>query len=496
MKSNLFKITALVFLSVLLGSSIGFAATFDHENTKTIVIGKVKCLNQGLSGVVVTDGNHFTVTDKEGNYSLPTSLNATHVYISSPSGYCVPVVNSVPQFYIKLANVKDKNHLDFHLNKIDVSDQKHYFMVIGDPQVRNEKEILQLNPILDFLKKDIKINNLNPVHLMVVGDVVFNTPDMHDQSKKAFSAVDQPVYYCIGNHDHVVRKSQPASDDYNKMADQDFISHYGPTYYSFNRGQAHYISLDNIFYRGGPQTEFNYFITKEQLDWIKKDLSYVSKDKVLIIMAHSPFKHRDGSAFGKSNNNELYPLLAGYKDVQFVTGHTHTNYVVMDKSGMTEHVVGAACGGWWEGPVCTDGTSVGYKIFEVDGTNIKWKLRSCQYPDKQFTIIKPGPRPDILRPSDELIVNVWDWDITWKVTWSEDNGATFKEMPRLLEKAIDPIAYQYYGVKGDSIPVGRKFIGASASDHLFSCAPATSTKKVIVKVVNHFNEEFTDVVDL
>lgn len=493
MKAIIYKTKALVSLFVLLGCSISMAAPGHDGDTKTVVKGKVQCSDQGLAGVVVTDGYNFAATDKKGYYSLPLNTEATHVYISSPSGYSVPVENGVPQFYVKLYDTIDKMHVNFNLIKMDVSDQKHYFIAIGDPQVRNEKEILQLNPILDFLKSDIRAHHFNPVHLMVVGDIVFNTPDMNDLSKESFKSVDQPVYYCIGNHDHLLRKKEPASDDYDKIADKDYISHYGPTCYSFNRGQAHYIALDNIFFKGGPLTEFNYQITRKQLDWIKKDLTYVSKDKVLIVMAHSPTKNRDGKI--PDNSEELHALLKGYKDVQILAGHTHYNSVVVDGTGITEHIIGAACGGWWEGPVCPDGTYVGYKIFEVDGTKVTWKYRAYQRPDQQFSVFKPGLRNELLRPSEELLVNVWDWDSTWIVSWSENDGVTFKDMTR-VGTTLDPVAYQYYGTKGDSIPAGRKFIAACPTDHIFTCVPSAGTKKIIVKVVNHFKEAFTEVVNL
>lgn len=498
MKSIIVKFGVLVFLFTLLlscgGNSTVPAVTDPTDSISTNTTGKVLCSEQGIAGVVVTDGTNFTVTDESGSYSLPYNSSATHVYISSPAGYTVPVVNSVPQFYIKPGRAS-KSNVNFNLLKLDVSDQKHYFVAIGDPQVRNEAELNKLKPILDYLKTDIEAGHLNPVHLMIPGDVVFDTPNMHTLSKTYYTSVGQPVYYAIGNHDHIQNKTQPASDSYDKKASETYISHYGPTYYSFNRGQAHYIVLDNIFYRGGPDTEYSTKITQEQLDWVKKDLSYVSKDKILIIMGHSPSKSRALSVYG--NYSSLFALCAGYKDVHIISGHTHYNSVMFDGSGITDHIIGAACGGWWEGPVCPDGTYMGYKIFEIDGTTVKWKYRAYLFPDKQFTVYKPGPRASDLRPAQELLVNVWDWDTRWSVSWSEDNGATFRSMTRISAKTYDPTAYEYYGYDGDaSIPTGRGWIDAGPTDHIFSCIPASATKKVIVKVINPFNEVFTEDVDL
>lgn len=499
MKSILTRSGIFLFIIFFLACNENSASVDDdpngNETENGTVAGKVQCANQGIEGVVVTDGYNFTVTDANGSYSFTPGMLATHIYISSPSGYLVPVVNSVPKFYISLKDVNDRKNINFELVKMATSDQKHYFIAIGDPQVRNEDEIQKLKPILECLKSDITSKSMVPVHLMVTGDIVFDTPLLHDQSKACFSLVDQPVYYCIGNHDHLQNKKQAASDNYDKQAASTYISHYGPTYYSFNRGQVHYIIFDNIFYRGGPDTDYSVKITQEQLNWIKKDLSYVSKDKVLILMSHSPTKSRVLSVYG--NCGELHEMLNGYKDVHIITGHTHYNSVVVDNTGISEHIIGAACGGWWEGPVCPDGAYLGYKIFEIDGTTVKWKYKACEMPEKQFSVFKPGPRASYLRPAEELLVNVWDWDASWTVNWSEDNGSTFKPMFRYAAKTYDPTAVQYFGIDGDNtFPAGRTWIDAGPTDHIFTCVPSSGTKHIIIKVANHFGETFTETVDL
>ncbi len=344
------------------------------------------------------------------------------------------------------------------------------------------------------MKSDIDRNSMNPVHLMVTGDIVFNTPLMHDLSKNYFSAVEQPVYYSIGNHDHLPNKGQ-ASEQYDNYADSVYIRHYGPTYYSFNRGEVHYIVLDNILYKGGSDSEYSVNISQKQLNWLKKDLSYVPKNKVLVVMLHSPTKSRYKSAYG--NSDELHEILAGYKDVHIVSGHTHYNSMLFDGTGITEHIVGAMCGGFWEGPVCLGGTYLGYKIFEIDGTNVTWKYRAYEYPDKQFSVFKSEERAPQLRPSNELLVNVWDWDSGWTVNWSEDNGMTFKAMTRYTARTYDPVAFEYFGAADDTtFPPGRTWIEASPTDHIFTSVPSVGTTKVIIKVTNHFGEEFSEEVVL
>ena len=497
-RSNILLLSILLMLMSILYCSKD-KVTVDEEETDPVVLiheGNVLCNQQGVAGVVVTDGTSFTVTDENGFFSLPYNFSATHVYISSPAGYTASVENSVPIFWARLRDVVDRKSIIFHLEKLSGSDQKHYFIAVGDPQVRNVTELNKLKPILDYMVKDIDQSGLSPLHLMVTGDVVFDTPNMHDQSKSYFSKVKQPVYYAIGNHDHVFNKSQAASPNNDKTADSVYVRHYGPTDYSFNRGDVHYIVLDNIFFEGGPDVKYSVQFTQDQLKWVQNDLSYVPKNKALVVMVHGPTDSPYSSKL-TGNSGDLYALLSGYADVQIICGHTHYNYVVDDYHGITEHIVGAACGGWWEGPVCHDGVPLGYKIFEVDGTSIKWTYRSYMQPEDQFTVFVPGFRDSTLPPADELLVNVWDWDSQWDVSWSADGGITFQQMAQVSSRTYDPTAFEYFGKDGDkTTPPGRTWIDASPTYHIFSCVPPKVASIVVVKVIDRFGREYRKEVDL
>ena len=495
LKFSLFLCLPIILFCSSCGPNSGGSGNGGSDTIIAITYGgKVLCGTEGIAGVVVTDGTNFTVTDAAGTYTLPYSSTATHFYISSPAGYTVPFVNSVPQFWIKLRSTSDKKNLNFTLIKLSESDTKHYFIAVGDPQVRNVAELNKLKPILTYMAQEISTLGQSVVPLMVAGDMVFNTPNMHAQSKQYFSAVNQPVYCAIGNHDHVYSTTENPSVSRDKTADSVFINNYGPTYYSFNRGQVHYIVLDNIYFEGGSGADYTVNFTQAQLDWVKKDLSYVTKDKALVVMCHAPTKSRYASTYGNSAN--LHAMLAGYANVQIISGHTHYNSVMADNTGITEHTVGAACGGFWEGPVCLDGAELGYKVFEVDGTTFKWTYRSYVNPNAQFSVFKPENRAPVLEPSNELLVNVWDWDPAWTVSWSEDGGSTFKSMARITDKAYDPTAYAYFGT--ESAPGGptRLWINASKTDHIFQCVPSLTSTRVVVKVISRFGIEYRQEVAL
>ena len=111
---------------------------------QTVVKGSVKD-NTGkpISGVVVTDGAHFNTTDAEGNYVLNTDpTRYPMVYISTPATYELPSKEGIADgFYQYLDAGKSENQCDFVLTKRQKPVDEFVYIVLSDPQVRNEKQL-------------------------------------------------------------------------------------------------------------------------------------------------------------------------------------------------------------------------------------------------------------------------------------------------------------------------------------------------------------------
>lgn len=257
---------------------------------KEPVCGRVLCGGRGVPGVVVTDGERFTQTDSHGAYRLVCGENAMHVYISVPAGYTVPVAESVPMFWIRVDTLAVREGIDFTLLREPDKGRRHRFVAMGDPQVRNRRELSQLDSLLAALKRTVaQLPASSEIPVLVAGDIVFNRPKMHLPSKKSFAALGRPVFYAIGNHDHgPIRDSE--TPDNEEPATRRFREHYGPTYYSFNRGRVHYIVLDNIRFRGGKRDAYDIGFGEEQLAWVERDLSYVPKKRAVVVLVHLPCK--------------------------------------------------------------------------------------------------------------------------------------------------------------------------------------------------------------
>src|SRR5690606_17984928 len=189
-----------------------------------------------------------------------------------------------------------------------------------------------------------------------------------------------PIYNVIGNHDYdpyVALNDWLAASPYRNLM--------GPTYYSMNIGQVHYIILDNMDYKntGGSNgiigdREYTNVIAQEQLDWLQKDLAYITdKSTPIVVAMHVPL-HSNPDANGNSNISlqngaTLVGMLSAFNNVKVLTGHTHINYRVKQSgSNITEYNIGAVSATWWwtgrsgyaGSHICKDGSVGGYAVQE------------------------------------------------------------------------------------------------------------------------------------
>ncbi|MCZ4243802.1 calcineurin-like phosphoesterase family protein [Pedobacter punctiformis] len=430
-----------------------------------IVSGKVTSKGRAIPGVVISDGYSVVQTDKQGNYQLQLNDLARFVWISTPSGYEFKTESSIARHYYKPDTA---GKLNFDLKPLRQNDTKHNFIIWADPQVKNKKDVEQMmeTSVPDTLKLVQSMGN-TPVHGIGVGDLVWDNFDLFPDYDEAIAKIGIPFFQALGNHDQDYRQG---GDD---TSDRTFQAHYGPTYYSFNRGKAHYVVLDDVRYLGN-EREYDGFITQTQLDWLAKDLALVPKDALLIICLHIPVHNQ------VKNNQDFYAVLKDFKNIHIMSGHTHYNKNMI-KENIYEHNHGTVCGGWWTGPICEDGTPRGYGVYEVDGTELKWYYKSTGRDRKEQLDIYV----DTLTNQKRLIANVWNYDPEWKVEYFLDG----KPMGAMLQQdGLDPLALKLY--KGDKLPQPRPFVEPRSTDHLFIAHFEPSAKKVKVVATDRFGEKF------
>ena len=355
---------------------------------------------------MVSDGTEVTVTDDKGIYELKSAKKWGYVFISVPSGYEVAAEGVFPQFYQTLKGAADVvEQKDFKLTKVDGQDRYKLFL-LGDMHLANRNTPKDYVQFADGFVKELTsaYNSAAPgkVYCLNLGD--FSWDGYWYDNKWALPECKQTVedfnfqmWSVMGNHDN----DPYVASDFG--AEGPYRQHMGPVYYAMNIGRIHYIMLDNTEYlnTGGSQgtvgsRNYNRRFDDRQLAWLKEELTHVDKSTPIVVGCHCPLYSYSGSGGvsvalqTQADIDKILSCFAGFSNVTFVTGHTHVNRNIQSPTyaNVYEQNIAAVCGTWWwtqqygNNNVCTDGSPAGYKIFTVDGTDLKWQYKARGFPSK------------------------------------------------------------------------------------------------------------------
>jgi hypothetical protein len=184
-------------------------------------------------------------------------------------------------------------------------DTTYQFVVYGDTRTQPDSHLAVVNQIVE----------LDPYFVLHTGDVVANGFSESDWAvyfatvcSSATCAQGIPFYYAIGNHEN----ESPLYYDYLYLPHNNFDS--TESYYSFDYGSSHFVSLD---------TEIPYGPGSAQYQWLRADLrrSY-GGPYVFVLMHQHPY-----CAGGHNSNiplrNALCPLFEDYQVDMVFSGHSH-----------------------------------------------------------------------------------------------------------------------------------------------------------------------------
>lgn len=450
--------------------------------------GKVRANGRGIAGVAVTDGYNVVLTDTSGRYEFLSNATAEFVYISIPRGYEFNNEKSITRFYERIKPSRGRFKADFELDKLTQDDTRHNFVVWADPQIISKEDGEQLKkesaPDLKKLVSSYPQNTL--FHGIGCGDLVWDKFELFDDYQEALAIAGIPFFQVIGNHDMNLeaRTDEGSAEKFKEL--------FGPTYYSFNRGEVHYVVLDDVFFIGTAKKYIGY-ITERQLAWLEQDLANVKPGSTVVVNVHIPVytnqhvrnKDKEEPIGGVvSNRRELYRILEPYK-AHIMSGHTHFNEKVFEGDNIVEHVHGTVCGAWWTGPICYDGTPSGYGVYEVNGSEVQWYYKSTGLPkEHQLRVYPAGTVTD---SPEHIAANVWNWDPTWKVEWLED-GKSMGEMQR--RTTLDPLSVELH--LGAAKPSRHKWVEPQLTDHIFLAKPSAEATKVTVVVTDRFGKVYKE----
>lgn len=507
------------------------------------VYGVVHCDGEGLADVVVSDGVEVVKTDKDGVYQFKSAKKWGYVFISIPKGYEVGSEGVLPQFHATLTEKADKaERHDFNLVKVNQEKYRVYFL--GDMHLADRtNDLNQFDNCMKEVKADIMDDDVKS-YVITLGDMTW---DLYWYSRNYYfpqylksvnyyfknAAKQVQFFHTIGNHDHDMCKD----GDFNTVIE--YVKDIAPTYYSFNIGDVHYIVLDDILCTnvGGaastkPKRTYSEEVTSEQMKWLVKDLSFVSKSTPVIVTSHAPVYAKETvknvnavTTYYLKNSETLLSKFKGYK-VDFVTGHTHVLYNV-DKSsdGIYEHNAGAVCASWWWSGyltpgihICTDGAPGGYSVWDITGTDKKWRykgtgrdadeqFRSYDLNKVYFTVEKDAPKvPAALKSKfekytdaypknsdNEVLINIWNWNPKWKIEIKE-NGKTLSST---RVKGYDPLHIAALTAKrfNDASLTEEPAFTTTVNYHMFKVKASSATSTIDIKVTDEFGNVYTETME-
>lgn len=488
------------------------------------VYGRVYCDDKPLKGVVISDGVEVVSTDADGVYQMKSKKKYGYVFISIPSGYEVATEGVLPTNHVLLkAGASVAERVDFRV--FEAGDQtNHTMLVFGDMHLaggRNNDRQWFTQFCLE-VKDYVSSHSSEKVYAVTLGDMTWDYYwyDRNYQFLQYLDDVKQvgdlTIFHTIGNHDH----DMMLPGDFQNAVQ--FTKEVAPDFYSFNIGKVHYVVLDNILStsKGGGKDDRkdNELVTDEELAWLAKDLSFVSKSTPVVVTMHATTSNLDTEA----NRTALFGCLSGYDQVHFLTGHTH-QVANRKSSNWYDHNCGAVCADWWDcvyksdGKVHigTDGAPGGYEIFNIAGSDFKWKFKGTGLDENvQF---RSYDRNNIHLPVDkymsgktdaqiavfeavagswmtannanEVYINVWNYGPGWSIEVTE-NGKALTVSQAASSTFRDPLHILTYmpscgKTKEDS------FTTKSCS-HMWMVTASSATSTLEIKVTDNFGNVYTE----
>ncbi len=395
-----------------------------------------------LQGVVVSDGFSCTVTDENGAYQLQRNALAYGVMISLPEQYEVPLYNGLPQFR-QLLDATRKRY-DFVLTPLAGGVENEFTLFcIGDPQCQNATHVerFKAETAKDIAAQVVKEGK--SCYAITLGDVIWNnaksdyTQAIMPLMRLAMQEekIGLPVFQLMGNHDNkvIAVKKADYTVKHDIAAQRNFEYALGPVNYSFNRGNVHIVAMDDIVFPN--HDEYWLGFRDDQVEWLRQDLSFVPKSKMIILCVHIPL--RNSSA---QNVQNVLSLLEGYAEVHIMSGHTHYAENYLYPNGIYEHVHGAACGAWWNSTINTDGTPNGYGLFRIKGatiTNWQYKGTNMELNDQirlyrgttKYMETSNNQYQFYYKGEADIVANIWNADKNWKVEVYENESKSGEMIP-------------------------------------------------------------------
>ncbi|MCQ2115865.1 MAG: calcineurin-like phosphoesterase family protein [Bacteroidales bacterium] len=556
------RIKVLTAIAILLAGTVALGAKTPKLPKGCTVYGTVCCDGTAMPGVVVSDGCKVVTTDKKGRYFLDSDKRNGSVFVSIPSCTEVEVKNGMPSFWQALSEDSAPEEHNFSLTAVD--NRKHAIVAFSDLHLANVfDDQTQLEEVfVPRLREEIGKYQEQGIRVYCIngGDSSYdrywyeNLYAIEDFPKTlADNAFPVPMFCVMGNHDN--DGATPRSEDTDFDASARYRKVMGPTHYSFNLGDVHYVMLDNIVYRNSEgridsyegitgKRDYDVYITDDQMEWLRLDLATVTdKTTPIVVTMHSPLiyykggkiltKFRIDGVFTDQLCRDFAAQFAEFEQVHIISGHVHKNLCCHGSDDLStfpeianiiDHNITSACGCWWQTrsrnclSLAPDGGPAGFEVFPMDGKKVEWYFVSNDDgAQKQFRVFDMNSVRDYYRRNGEMrsflkhnpehidysdiednwvYVHVWAWETGWKISVRE-NGRELKVVEKPSENPQFTLSHHLPRASWDDNGAPRwqdKFNVAQKTGHMFRVRAGAPDTTLEVTVTDCFGHEWTETV--
>ncbi len=294
-----------IILVLLVPNDSWTSAEAPHSSTKGLPQ-KGPYLSCATENSIVVSWRTATLDSSTVEYGLTTEYGNQAKDTTLKTAHSLTLSGLLPDAVYHYRVLFDSNHTpDYNFRTDAPVDTTFQFVVYGDTRTQPDSHLAVVNQIVA----------LDPYFVLHTGDVVADGFSESDWAvyfttvcSSATCAQEIPFYYAIGNHEN----ESPLYYDYF------YLPHDNPdsteSYYSFDYGNSHFISLD---------TEIPYGPGSAQYQWLRAELrrSY-GRPYVFVFMHQHPY-----CAGGHNSNiplrNALCLLFEDYQVHMVFSGHTH-----------------------------------------------------------------------------------------------------------------------------------------------------------------------------
>jgi hypothetical protein len=441
--------------------------------------GKYGEADQPFVNVRVSNGKEIVRTDDMGRWALPFEEEAIF-FLVKPSGYQAKLSDeNLPQFYyihkpngspkLRFPGSKPTGALPVSIDfPLYPSNEPENFQILlfGDPQPRNNQEV-------DYIAHDViaqLIGEDSSTFGVTLGDIAFDNLDTFKTLNQAIAMIGIPWHNVIGNHDINLDGGK------RKHINETFEATYGPTWYSFDYGQVHFVVLDNIDWgaRDGRSMYVPNF-GERQREFLKNDLALIPESQMVVLLMHVPF-------LDCKDHQEMFRLIENRPFCVSVSAHrhVHTHQFFGENEGWKgdkehHHIVNVTVSGsWWSGakndrgvPHSTmgDGAPNGYSIMSFVDGRYTMDFRGAGIPAQEQMLVQVA---DSVGAEDktEFWVNVYNGSSKSKVEYAIDGSNDWQKIEQ--SKSTDPNYVRIHKLESQvQPPIEPKLTKPKISAHLW-----------------------------